>query len=94
MARSNRPRLLLIGLGAVLAGWVIWMLLAEIVWRNPEMTADQDAVVQPATVPPPGGVSPDSGPPAAGENAALRGQSAVRGDGTSINGSTQAPGAE
>lgn len=90
MARRNRRSLLLIGIGVVLLAWAIWMGVAEFAWRNPQAAGNQDAIVQPATTPPPGGVSPNSSPLTEGEPAG-RGQSAVRGDGAPLNGSTDVP---
>lgn len=63
--------------GGVVLALIAYYLVAEVIWRNPQAASDSEtAVVQPAVVPPPG------------DNPALRGQSAVRGDGTPLNGST------
>ncbi|KAK0344472.1 hypothetical protein LTR94_014457 [Friedmanniomyces endolithicus] len=72
----------------LLVGGVVLALIAY--YLVAEAAGDSEtAVVQPAVVPPPGGAVPPSAPAVApGDNPALRGQSAVRGDGTPLNGST------
>lgn len=75
--------------GGVVLALIAYYLVAEVIWRNPQAADSETAVVQPAVVPPPGGAVPPSAPAVApGDNPALRGQSAVRGDGTPLNGST------
>ncbi|HAF80878.1 MAG TPA: hypothetical protein DCG66_07680 [Brevundimonas sp.] len=77
-------------IGGVVLALIAYYLVAEVIWRNPQAASDSEtAVVQPAVVPPPGGAVPPSAPAVApGDNPALRGQSAVRGDGTPLNGSS------
>ena len=92
MTRPRRPSWL-IALVIVLVAFVAYLIVGEFFWRNTQLVGDsEDAVVQPAETPPPGGVKPMAAPePDASAN---RGESAVRGDGAPINGSTAAPGAE
>lgn len=91
MTRPRRPAWL-IALAIVLAVFVGYLIVGDFFWRNSHLVSDsEDAVVQPAETPPPGGVEPVAVP--APDASANRGQSAVRGDGTPLNGSTAAPGA-
>lgn len=88
-----RSRPWLIALALLLAAFVAYMVAGEFFWRNTHLVSDsEEAVVQPAETPPPGGVAPTASPDRAAS--ANRGQSAVRGDGAPLNGSTAAPGAE
>jgi len=94
MSRSRRRPWGPILVGALVLVLVGYYLAAEVIWRQPELASDSEtAIVQPAEVPPPGGAVPSTAPPVAqdGDNPALRGQSAVRGDGTPLNDSTASP---
>lgn len=90
MTRPRRPAWL-IAIGIVLAVFVGYLIVGDLLWRKPHLVSDsEDAVVQPAETPPPGGVEPVAVPPP--DASANRGQTAVRGDGTPLNRSTAAPG--
>ncbi len=92
MAGTWKRRPAVIGLLVLAAAVVAWYLVSELTWRRTEVTNNsEDAVVQPAVVPPPGGEPPITANTPTPNNDATRGESAVRGDGTSLNGSTRSP---
>jgi hypothetical protein len=92
MVRKRRPTWL-IALSIILALFVAYYVVGEVFQRNPPSAGDsEDAVVQPARTPPPGGEPRLTAPSA--DASANRGESAVRGDGQPLNGSTAAPGVE
>lgn len=89
MAEKRRRPLGLYLIGGVLLLMVVYYATAEVTWQRPSSTNDSEhAVVQPAEAPPPGGVATAPAPTAGTGNPASRGQSSVRGDGTSLNDST------
>jgi hypothetical protein len=74
----------------VAAALVAWLIAAEALWHNPQATSDSEsAVIQPATVPEPLPATPAQPNPVEADATgdASRGESGVRGDGASVNGS-------
>lgn len=89
MPRIRRLPVGVIGLTALVAVAVIYVVITEVVWRHPQLASDSEqATPQPAFVSPPGGQprSVDTAPSA--DNNAVQGSSSVRGDGAPLNGST------
>lgn len=60
MQRNRRPTWLVV-LAILMAVFVGYLIVGEFFWRNTHLVSDsEDAVVQPAETPPPGGSPPDA----------------------------------
>lgn len=91
MAQSKNGKGRWIWLGVLAAAALgLWLFAAEVLWHEPQATNDSEsAVVQPSFVPAPAPATPAQPNNAASDATgdASRGESAVRGDGASVNGS-------